>query len=364
MGLYDWIQAYRSDAGASNDSEALRMLALYHAGKGLAATDPQRGLALLGEARALAVRRREPWWPLHIDHWRLQLLLHYLRDVSRALDLAVQAALEVRKPAYDHFPQRVCLQEDLIYAYLFSDPVGYADLIGQALDYMREQTAEDLDCRHCIQSCTTEWHMRCGRLDEAEASARRSLQLADGPSQAHPASGALSDLCYLDHLRGGWNALQGHAEAGEEAARQANRPAAVSEFLLWRAVAARQQGDEHQAQRLMRKAASRAGRLGAAPSLTFYDALRAFHTLGGDLNAALAARGRELEALAGKGQWFQECRARMDRCRLLRRIGRPLDVELAAAREAASRLRRPGPALEELKRIEGGGDGGPAKEST
>ena len=141
--------------------------------------DPQRSLELVREARALAVQLREPWWILLMDHWRLQRLLHYIRDIPPALELAVQATLEARKPEYEQLPQRVCLHEDLIYAYLCIDPPGYGDLIRQALDFMREQVTDDLECRYCVQNCATEWHLHCGRVGEAEQSARQSLTIAD-----------------------------------------------------------------------------------------------------------------------------------------------------------------------------------------
>jgi hypothetical protein len=355
MSLSGWIQAYRADAKARNDGEALRMLSLYDAMFGCTESDPLRGLALLVQARDIAVRLGELWWPLEIDHWRLQLYLHYLRDVPPARDLAVRATLEVRKPEYEQFPQRVCLHEDLIYAHLFADPDGYGDLIGQALDYMQAQAGDGLICRHCIQNCRTEWHLYCARLEEAEGAARRALQMADERGDQHNVSAAQVNLCTIAHRRGEWDTLRGHAEAGEEAARGAGNAGEIALFLLWRALAACWAGDEATAQRLMRQAVSRAARLRAAPSAAFYDALCAFHRRCADLTAALAVRDRQLAALAGKGRFLDECRARVDRCRLLRQMGRSLADDLAAAREAAQRLRDPAAQLTELERIEAEG---------
>ncbi len=355
MRLTDWIRDYRADARARNDVEALRMLSLYDAGLGFKETDPKKGLALLGEARDLAVRLGQRWFALQMDHWRLQILLHYLGDIPAARDLAVQATLEVRKPEFEQFPQRVCLHEDLIYAYLYSDPEGYSDLIGQTLDYMQAQAGEGLECRHCMQACRTEWRLYCGRIDEAEQSARRALEMADKERSQHHAAGAHAKLCTIAHRQGDWEALRGHAEAGEEAARNAGQVGMTAEFLLWRAVAAQRAGDEVAAPRLMRQAVSRAARLQSTRSYSFYNALCAFHRHGSDLNAALAVRARELAGLAGKGQLLDECRSRIDRCRLLRQMGRPLADDLTAAREAAKKLRDPTSYLAELDRIEAGG---------
>ena len=62
-------------------------------------------------------------------------------------------------------------------------------------------------------------------------------------------------------------------------------------------------------------------------------------------------RDEELATIVGHGQLGYECYCHVERCRLLGRMGRPLDEALAAAREAASKLRDPAPRLAELDRI-------------
>ena len=53
----------------------------------------------------------------------------------------------------------------------------------------------------------------------------------------------------------------------------------------------------------------------------------------------------------GKGQLAYECQVRLKRCRLLARMGQPLDEEVTAARAAAARLRAPDWYLGQLERI-------------
>ena len=67
--------------------------------------------------------------------------------------------------------------------------------------------------------------------------------------------------------------------------------------------------------------------------------------------AALRVRDEELATIVGRGQLGYECCCHVERCRLLVRMGRPLDEALAAAREAAGKLRDPAPELEKLERI-------------
>jgi len=271
----------------------------------------------------------------------------------------VRATLEARKPEYARLPQRVCLHEDLVSAYVGIDPAGYADAIRPALEYMRGQVSDDLECRYCVTQCDGEFHLARGRLDEAEACARQTLTMADADpvpddGEFHAAY-AHCDLCEIAWRRGDWDTLRANAAAGEELARRSDNPGKVCEFLVWRALLARRDGDEAHARRLEHQAIARMARLGALPSPAYYHALSAYYEQGGDLQAALRVRAHELEGIAGKGRLLQECRARVERCRLLARMGLPMDQELASAREAAGRLRDPAPHLADLNRIAAGG---------
>jgi hypothetical protein len=356
MSVWDWVDDFRREAHVRGDEDRLRLLALHSAAQGRIDHEPEAALDRLRDARALAAQLDEPWWVLLTDHWKLQVLLHYTFDFREVLDLAVRATLEARKPEYAHLPQRVCLHEDLVYAYVGIDPAGHADAIRQALDFMRGQAGDDLECRYCVQNCATEFHLRCGRTDEAAASARRALEMADADARSgeHHAVYARCDLCEIAHRRQDWEALRDESAAGEELARRCDNARKLAEFLVWEALLARRDGDEAGARRLVRQAAARLATTRALPSAAVHDALCAYHEAGGDLAAALKARTRELEATAGKGRLFHECRVRVERCRLLARLGQPPADDLAEARAAAARLRDPAPWLEQLARIEAG----------
>jgi hypothetical protein len=355
MGVWDWIREFRLEAKACGDEERLRLLQLYDAAGEARKVDPKNALELLRQARAVAERLGERWWVLHTDHWRLQYLLNDLLAMNEALDVAAPATLEARKPEYALLPQRVCLHEDLVSAYVGIDPAGHADAIRQALEFMRGEVSDEVECRYCVTQCEGEFTLACGRLDESEACARRTLAMADADRERHTgefhAAYAYCDLCEIAWRRGDWEALRGYAAAGEDLARRCDIPRKVCEFLVWHALLARRDGDEGLASRLGRQAIARMARIRALPSPAYYHALAAFHEQGGELEAALRVRAHELQGIAGKGRLFQECRARVERCRLLTRIGLPPGDELAAAREAAGRLRDPAGPLADLDRI-------------
>jgi hypothetical protein len=351
MSVWDWVHAYEAEAEARGDHERAGLIVVYRNAMDDKETDPDQAAARLLEGRAMAERLGERWWTLFFDHWRLQILLHFKGDYGAAIDLAVRAALEARKPAYAELPQRVCLHEDLLYCHVGVDPWGNADAIRDALAFMQAEATPDLECRYCVQVCQTDFDYACGRLDDAETSARRSLALVESASpttRAHYGMDAHAKLCAIAFRRGEWDDLIDNAAWGERLNLVTRRPRLLAEFLLWQAFAARLLGEEERARRLYHRAVALVGRGGALPEATYFDALCAYHERGADLATALKTRERELTALAGKGMTNREARAQVERCRLLARLGRLTDADLAAARAVASRLGPPAPYLSEL----------------
>src|SRR5437764_6311824 len=157
MSVWNWIHEFADRAEEEGDEERVRLWELQQQAFIHGKNNPEMMLAALDEGRALAQQLNEPWWVLHFDHWRLQCLMHYQLDYRPVLDIAVRAALEARKPAYAHLPQRICLHEDLIYGYLGIDPLGNAAAIEKALDFMAREVSDDLECRYCVQNCRTEF---------------------------------------------------------------------------------------------------------------------------------------------------------------------------------------------------------------
>jgi hypothetical protein len=355
MSVWEWVHKFHEEAEARGDRERVRLLQLYESAARFAKTDPDVMLGLLAEGRALAERLGEPWWVLFYDHWRLQAQLHFKFDYRDVIDLAARATLEARKPAYAGLPQRVCLHEDLIYAYVGIDAEGNAERIRQALAYMEQEVGPGLDCRFCVQTCCAQFALQRGRLDEAQEASLRLLEMTDAEPNRHTAdhfaADAYSDLCAAAFGRGDWEALREWAAAGEETARRRDKPLELARFLAWLALLGRRDGREERAGRLFRAAAARVARFKALPGESYYDALCAYHEQGGEWDSALRVRDQELRTLTGKGRLGREARCRLERCRLLARMGRTLGEEVAAARAAAGRLRHPEKYLTELNRI-------------
>jgi hypothetical protein len=352
----EWIEQFEADARARGDRERLRLVSLGHEADFHRETDPDRMLALIDEGRRLAGVLVEPWWELYYDDRRAGALMKYKGEVRDGLELAVRNALEARKPRFDGFPWRFPIHDHLVVGYLNTDPVGHAERIREALDWLEREAVDEGSPRYLVLARRRWLAAELGNLDEAEELARRGLSLAAGdPDQWTARLHAMfcfSHLCELAWQKGDRTALAESARVGEELARLISHQLELAEFVTWQAVLAREAGEGDLAERLFRQGARRVAQLGMPPDQIYFDAVCAYHEPAGELAEALAARQRELVLLAGKGRWAAECRCRVRLCRLLAQMGQPLAEALEQARESARRLRLPQAAVAELEALE------------
>jgi hypothetical protein len=348
----DWFSRFESEARAANDEQRLRLVGLIYEADMHRETNPDRMLALLDEGRHLARQLREPWWTLFYDDRRAGALMKYKGDAQAGLELAVRNALEARKPLYESFPWRFRIHDHLIVGYLNTDPVGYASEIHEALTWLERDVPAEGSPKYLLLARRRWLAGELGQHDEAEELARRALAVAASDTDQLTARShsvfCFSHLCEIAYRRCDWPALGEQAAAGEELARQVGHQLELSEFQMWQALLARRGGHEPAATRLWRLARRRVGQLGMPPDHIYFDALCAYHESAGELAEAFSVREHEARLLENKGRWAAESRCRIERCRLLARLGRPLHDELAKANAAARRLRYPAAALEEL----------------
>jgi hypothetical protein len=364
---WQWFRDFDREARARGDAQRARLLPLHHEAYGLRETDPDRMLALFAEGRQLARVLDEPWWVLLYDHWQVTGRLYFKHDVRHLLDLAVRNLLEVRKPAYAQFPQRLRIYNDLIATYRFTDPVGHAEQIRAALDQMEAEATPDMDSsRYLPLENRLGLALDLDRPDEALEWALRGLAQADADpdryTARHHSVTLYVYLCLIAHERGDWPGLAEWAALGEELARQMGYQGSLAACLMWQAASACRAGDEAAARRLYRLSVARRRRLGRPPGSAYYEAQCAYHALAGNLGQALRARNEQLEGVLGRGLLAYECDVRIKRCRVLAQLGRPGDADLAGAREAARRLRYPEKPLAQIEEVASGTWGAEARE--
>jgi hypothetical protein len=356
MNVWDWFDEFAYEARKHNDRERLRLVQLYHQGYQLRERDPDQAYRLFHEGQQLAQQLHEAWVVLFFDEWCGTALLHFKRDYRNVLDLVVRCALEARKPQYAQYPGRLGVFDNLIAAYLGIDPAGYGDLVRQAMDYMEgELPPEPTSQRYLLLARRRIFSLELEQIDQAMEYSQQELALADSDRDRtrakHFQTFIYCALCMMAHARGEWDNLAEWSELGDGITRLVGHQVELSELLAWRAASARKAGEEERALRLCRSALARMKAQRMPPTRGFYEGLCAFHELGGDVPGMLAVRERELKDVSGWGRFLSECHCRIQRCRLLARLGQPLETELAAAQESAGRLRQPAPYLADIERI-------------
>jgi hypothetical protein len=339
--LWDWIYASTAQIRAEGNPQKIMMCQCLWKASPYRDTNPDQAIELYQHGRELAEQFGEAWWALLHDHWQLQTLIYHKRDLNAALELAVKAAVEARKPMYAEFPQRICLHEDLIGAYIYSDPDGYSSAIQESLDYMAAEITPDLDCRFCLQEMRCTFLSMLENYESLSEVATTYLSMVNPAQEAHHSSSAYIYLCELAYRKKDWTALLDLAAQGEKLSKKSNRTLVIAEFQAWQALACRQSGDVEGAKHFYIASLTTMKNLTSSPERNYYEAHTAFHELQGEYAQALKVQQHRLHTLQGGGQIFEECQCRLRICALMIRMGQPVEAEIAAARESAQKLANP-----------------------
>lgn len=349
--IFQWIEDFAERAVAARDRDRFELYQTAVSGLQTLSDDPDAALGVLETARGMALRLGEPKWVLFCDHWRLQTLIGYKRDLSdNVLALARQSVLEALKPHYDDFPQRTCLREDLISYYLGSDPHGFHDDVATAISDMEAETDPESPCYHCLLEMRTEFLVETAQADSAKPAALNALKQAASASDYWHAVFAYAHLCQIDAWKEDWKSVRHWAEAGLSFEGRCVKDSLLAEMLMWRALALQHLGDSLTAGQCVRRARSVVRAMRAVPAPGYFEAACRVHEASGQLARALVTRRRQVRLITGKGQPALETRCRLEVVRLLAALDRPYEDELYEAEIVAETLRLPSDALAEVRK--------------
>ena len=353
ISVWDWVNQYRREANKGDDPSRKMLYNFYDSSRPLMSKDPDAALAVLQQGRALAEKLGEKWWTAFYDHWITQVLVYRKRDFLAALDIAIKNVMEVRKPDYQHFPQRICIHNELVDIYGALDFYGYAKAIEDALDYMQSQVGPDLECGYCLRAARVYFAYDMEHFEEAEVIAAQHIAFVDQATRRdfdgeHYRAIARLIPCRLAFRRTDWEELLRLAREGQEIALKQRAAFWIIEFFIWEALALRRLKFEEEAKRIFQNAMTRASQLNALPSGEYYDALCAYHEAGSNLTTVLVLRGQQLKEAIASGSPYYENLAHLKRCELLAQMGILTEADLNAARAAANKLKDPSRVLAKL----------------
>jgi hypothetical protein len=355
MTDWEWIADFEARARTARDAERLRLVSLLRQGQSCRERDPGQCLTLYGQGLALARHLHEPWWVLYFQAWTVSQLVHQSRDFRRALDLAVAAALEARKPLYDGCPFRPQIYLDLLAVHFGIDPLGYADRIEEGFRDVERLLPDDFTARlHLLN--LRRWCAQQSRQHEAHyTAAQRALALiASDPghhSSLHYSTFIYNGLCRVHYARQQWQDLGQAADLAWEASSRVGNQVEKATASLWQALVQTHAGNASRGHHLRLRGVRLMEALGVPPPDGYFDALSLGHEHAGEWENALAVRDRELSGLVAQGRTVSEVYCHRERCRLLAATGRLTPVDLDAGRAAARRLRFPEPHLAALDQI-------------
>jgi tetratricopeptide (TPR) repeat protein len=301
----------------------------------------------------LAQSLSEPCWELFFQYWCCEVYIHGLRDLNQGLEKAIQAFILAHKPAYQNCPVLGRVYLILIDAYYIIDAEGYADKIRDMLQYMTENLPLEDDVLLRIQRYRAGLYFTFDEWDDAEREALKFLELSRGIVEREVDAFTLLwniAIAKKEHER----ALE-YAVQLEIVSKRAGRNISIAFSLLAQALC-KQKLNQTDAQVLYQQALAiyEDYKVPHAHGIDFYDAICAYLEGEGNLEAALNLRDQQLAMLVETRNYQFETHCRLQRCRLLGRMGKSVQQELEAAYEAANRLKRPEFYREKLRRVENG----------
>jgi hypothetical protein len=301
------------------------------------ASDPDEAIRLLTRGKQLAEQNDNKYWMVTFDHWRLQVLLNYKRDFTTANRLAVEAAIEARKPVYQQYSSYICVQQDMILVYKGIDPIGYAPEIKEAIDLTLDQTSPGTSCYFCLRRSLADYYTLIG--DTEEAKNRLAEYYALTSTNRFYRVQAVTRICVFTFQEQAWSDLRQAAQYGASIATDED---SVDDWLTlkaWEMIAQYHLENKEEASKLYFIIQQKRRGLKMVPGRDYYQAVCAYHEATGDLAAALAARDEQLSHLCNSGQYYWECECQLERIRLLKQMGQPYGDAVNAVYGVAQKLK-------------------------
>lgn len=337
-----------------DDAEEMQFVRLLEDGYDCQENDPERGFELFTEARDRACQLNEPWWILFFEAWRLTSLTSHVMDFSRALPLAKEIVTRIALAEFRNHEWWPSILNNVLYAYISTDPHGYKDQIETGFAYLDGEISDQpVDDRFVFNSRKTTYFINTERWEDAYAHATESLKLTicEDATPWHRAW-ILFDLCRISDRLCRINDLRKYSIRLTLISRdhpQLRR--AHASGYCWQAVVEQADGNKQTAEELLSCGTKLLAQL-FRNETTCAEPLSRYYERQGNIEKALSIRSTELCVVEQHGMLHRCCQIQIERCRLLKLIGKLTPSEIAAARYYVSRLFRPEVFSQELRRID------------
>jgi tetratricopeptide (TPR) repeat protein len=349
VDIWAWMRDFERQASEQNDSQRLAIVNGYYDGW-RCINSGQNDTALNHFEKALTLARslNEHCWDLFLDSNCAEIFIFKKAESKIGLDRTIRLATRVYRPEAEECPVRARILCNLAYAYKDYDVFGYMDEILDLLNSIENDVPMDHDSHLRLRFLRVEIALELEQYDEAEKVVHIGLVESFGNTYRMTQSNAL--LSEIAYVRGDLQLALSYATEGAKYATQGNMLRAVASNLLWQAMIQRRLGNIGTAQNLLQRGLAEYQRYDLPLRESYYNHLCDFYEVAGEAEKSLALRQQQLKEVAEQTITAQSY-THLHYCRLLGRMGKPLDEALANARAVASAMKKSDLYLERLQRI-------------
>lgn len=294
-----------------------------------------------------------PCWDILFEFYVCQIYVYYTFDLQAAVDAAVRLTTRLSKMEVQACRERMLVYGILVHAYFYRDCLGYEKEIRVALQYIESELPTDSEAILRVEYIRTELDFEYGNYDAVQERLMQYLAKAENSHSYRQADG-----CRVGHLLsyalGDFAMARDYAVRNVQYSYDGQHQRGIADALIWQAVYTLKIGEEGEAQKVLQQALDHYKRFNLAPALTYFDALCEFHEISGDMKRVLALREQQFSDLHLRGSLHDLAKAHLQYCRLLGRMGKPLDAAIEQARTFINTLQVPAQHHAALKHIENG----------
>jgi hypothetical protein len=354
IAAWDWFDEFQRAARIAGDVDRQRLSSLaYQAWRYQDANQFTEAFETFRQGADLARRLNERCWELFFDYWCAQGMLYHTRQIQGALDALMRLTVRAHKPEYAHCnPMRGQIFFTMADAYFEVDVYGYADEIRELLTMIEADIPMDKDTHLRVLTLKSDLHYQFEEYDKALAAAHYYLSQAEG--HVYRLYSGYVDLRRLAYTRGDIAEALEYAKTSEVYAGKKESQLDEADCKLWQAAFHKRLGNDSSAHALHRQGMALFEQYDFVRWLSYYDAVCEYLELCDNPEAALKMREQQVENVKLSDGRLYECNVHLQYCRLLGRMGKPLDEALQAAEAVCERLRKPEYYRQRLTQIRNG----------
>jgi hypothetical protein len=352
VDIWRWCREYDNQAlREGNHQKQQLMQLLIQAERYKDRTQHDEALSFYDEGRQLAKSLNEPCWELLFESLIAETHVYYRADKKKGLDTMIRVATRSYQPAYQYCLMRSRVLCNLAALYFQLDFFGYEDKIREMLDVIQSDIPLDEDTYLRMRQLEADFHFEHERFDAAKE--QTLVTMAQSHGNAFRMRTAYHVLHRIAFAQGEIDLALTYARETERYAIQCVTPRRTAEAILWEASYERRLQLPTAWQTLSR--AMNFYKDYELPLVgNYYSALCDYYEQDNKPDKAMELRQEQMKTAPDFGSFSYIVETHIDLCRLMGRIGLPLDDALQQASAAATDCLKPDVYVERLKRIENG----------